>query len=1176
MREERRIVTALFVDVVGSTRLAEVLDPEDVKLIVDDAVSRAIRAVERYGGTVKDLAGDGVLALFGAPVAHEDDPERALHAALEILDSALEQGEEVHRGWGIEGFAVRAGIATGHAVLGPVGTGSRVEYGAVGDPVNTAARLETAAEPGSVLVAESTVRQAGEAFTWGEPSSLHLKGKSHAVVARPLLGLAPRIQTEPEGVPAIVGREEELASGRELVDGLSRGQGGILVLAGEPGIGKSRLIGELRRFAEQRGVSWYEGRCVSYGESMPYWPYRELLRDWLDVGPREAPMRVRVGLRRRLEELFGDRHEEALPYLAAMLGLTLEAEAATHLEHMSPESRQFRTFEVIEELVAGLAGARPLTVVLEDLHWADPTSVALTDRLLKLAETAALLLVISHRPEREHASWALRERAAREYPHVLRVLDLTPLPADDTHRLLEGLAGNAELTDEVRDRAVSLAEGNPFYLEEIVRSLREQGEVDVPQTVEEVVLARIDRLPDDAHELLTGASILGRCFSLSLLQAVVDNEPDRVRGSISLLQRHDLFREERRWPEPEFRFRHALIQETAARTLVSSRRQELHRRAAQWLEERHPENLEHVYPLLAHHWLAADDEERAIRYLGLAGDHDRDHWALDEAIAHYRAQADLLERSERYQEAAATLFKLALALHVDMRYAEAGETWARAFKSWRPPQPHANEPRAVLRIASPAIPRQTDPHLSNSWADIQLGMQLCDRLVEAGEHFNLMPSLAESWAVSPDGLRYELRLREDARWNDGKPLTAGDVVASVRRGLDPQQPGASVSIYFVLAGAQDFVEGRLSDPEQLGVRALDARTVEFRLVAPAPYFMAVLNRPDANAHRRDAGSGPFEVESLAPDSTVLRRASGHAGGRAGDVARVEWRRLPILEALAAFDRDEVDLVLDRTSPLPDEMAGAVASAPPTYTVFAVFNCHAAGASREFRRALAHAIDHAALARAAGPLAVAAGGGLVPPALQGHTPDIGPRLNPARAEVELLASGHQGPMRLATLAPWREIADLLARGWREVLGRDVEVEELPGLKVLGPEDADAAIYNWLPGYPDAEYYLRILLASRSRTNYGCWSNAQFDELIEQARAERTGAARIARFHAADRLAVAEECALAPLIYYKPVFLAKPWVKGYWEWGKSSASLADLLVERPVGVGETVETASAIAE
>lgn len=391
-------------------------------------------------------------------------------------------------------------------------------------------------------------------------------------------------------------------------------------------------------------------------------------------------------------------------------------------------------------------------------------------------------------------------------------------------------------------------------------------------------------------------------------------------------------------------------------------------------------------------------------------------------------------------------------------------------------------------------------------------------------------------------------------------MTATDVVSSVRRGLDPRQPGASVSVYFGLAGAEDYVEGRLNDVEQVGVRALDERTVEFRLTAPAPYFMAVLNRPDANASRAESGSGPFEIEHVEVDRISLVRASGYSGFRSGGVARVEWRRVPINEALAAFERDEIDLLLDRTSPVPDELAGAVSGAAPTYTVFAVFNCTRAAGRREFRRALAHAIDHAELARVAGPLAVPATGGLVPPALQGHTPDIGPRLNPARAEVELMASGQQGPIRLATLPVWREVADVVARGWREILRRDVEIEELDRMHVLGPDAADAVIYNWLPGYPDAEYYLRILLGSRSRSNYGRWSNAEFDALIEQARGERTGAARIARFHAADRLAIADECALAPLVYYRPVFLAKPWVRGYWEWGKSSASLADLQVER----------------
>ena len=424
MREERRVVTAMFADLVGSTALAERLGPEDTKLIVNDAVARVIGAVEAFGGTVKDLAGDGVLALFGAPTAHEDDPERAVRAALQVVEEISAYAIEVDRAFGHAGFGVRVGVDTGPVVVGSLGAGSRVEYAALGDAVNTAARLQAAAEPGTVLVGEETHRRVAPVFDWSDPRTLELKGKAGPVTAYRVEGVlaAPGYARELEAVQVrLVGRERELATAVEVVDAALAGSGGILFVTGEPGIGKTRLTAELRAHVEDappgpRRPLWIEGRCVSYGESMPYWPFRDLLRSWLGVLADEPELRVRLALRRRLDGLFGPRVLEVYPYLGAMLGLSLEPEARDRLAELSPEALQYRTFDVIRELLARLAADGPVVVVLEDLHWADATSLQLLERLLEDTETSALLLVLSTRPERDHPSWRLKESAARELP----------------------------------------------------------------------------------------------------------------------------------------------------------------------------------------------------------------------------------------------------------------------------------------------------------------------------------------------------------------------------------------------------------------------------------------------------------------------------------------------------------------------------------------------------------------------------------------------------------------------------------------------------------------------------------------------------------------------------------------------------------------------------------------
>ena len=1203
-REERKVVTALFADLVGSTALSERLEPEEVKLIVAEAVARIVRAVHEFGGTVKDLAGDGVLALFGAPIAHEDDEERALRVSLRVLEELAEYAAEVEAAWGISGFGVRVGVSTGPVVLGDVGAGARIEYAAFGDAVNTAARLEAAAEPGTVLVSAETKRRAEPLFEWGEAQPFKLKGKAELVHAAPLQGVRaagsrPRLLHEEA---RFVGREAELASGAEAIEQVMRGAGGILFLTGEPGIGKSRLLDEFRRIfdnspGEARRPLWIEGRCASYGESIPYWPFRDLIRNWLAVAADESELRVRVSLRRRLDELFGDRAPEIYPYVGSILGVTLEPDAASHLAELSPEALQYRTFEVVGALLVRLAEERPVAFALEDLHWADPTSVQLAERLLPLVEEAAILFVATGRPEPDHPFWALKEAAARSFPHRTRELALTPLSGDADRELLAALVGERTLPLELEERILDAAAGNPFFLEELVSSLVDGGAlvrdeaswrfdhdvaVEVPPTVERVILARVDRLAPSTHELLIAASVLGRQFNLPLL-AGVSGDGDALRSGLSELQRLDVVREARRWPQPEYQFKHALIQETVYRTVLTPRRAELHQKAAQWLEEQYADNQDEVYGLLAHHWLAADDEDKAIVYLTRAGDKARQEYALDEAIQHYRALLPLLEARGARQEIALVLFKLALALHTAMRFAESNETYQRAFENWTPPRAPAEAPSKALRMATSYIPLN-DPGMVGWWPDIQLCMQLFDRLVEAWPERTIVPSLAERWEISDDGLRYVFHLRDGLRWSDGTPLTAHDVEYGVKRVLNPEQPGGSVSVYFVLENGQDYCLGRSDDESAIGVRALDDRTVEFRLVAPAPYFMTVMNRPDGgpaprHAIERDGAawtepsvqvvSGPFRLAERSEDRLLLERQQAYTGVRTGNVAQVEYVRSDPDDAFAPFERGELDMVrVGYTPRLADHVRTRGGfGGPLTWFAYLGFDHrHPLLSDVEVRRALAYATDREALAAAAPGNLVVATGGVVPPALHGHTPEIALRFDRHRAREHLAAATADlsGGLAVYAHAVWEPMLEVLASGWRDVLGIGVALdlfdsadpEPAPML-----ERAPIAVMGWMPGYPDPEYMLRLLLHSDAFTNAGRYSNPDFDALIEQARRARTDRERLEFFHQADRLAVADQVALIPLVYGRSTAFVQPNVHGWWEFAKSSAAYADLVIGDP---------------
>ncbi|MGZ5317567.1 MAG: ABC transporter substrate-binding protein [Actinomycetota bacterium] len=1207
MREERRVVTALFVDIVGSTPLGERLDPEDLKLIVADAIARIIGAVEAFGGTVKDLAGDGVLALFGAPISHEDDAERAIRAAMRIVDDIAEFAGEVESGWGVGGFDVRVGADTGLIVVGAIGAGSRVEYGALGDAVNTAARLQSHASPGTVLVGEETYRLTEPLFSWGEPLTLTLKGKERAFVAHPV-DAAPGGAQKVRGLEGVqtpmVGRGRELAIGRDAVDGALEGAGGILFLVGEPGIGKTRFLSELHALVDEAPVvhgapSWIEGRCVSYGESMPYWPFRDLLHSWLGTSADEPELRLRVTLRRHVTALFGERAGQIEPYLAQLLGLPADPKEAAHLAELSPEALQYRTFEVVRTLLSRLAEDRPVVVALEDLHWADATSVQLLERLLGDTEHAALLLVLTMRPERDHPAWRVKEEAARDLPHRSREIALEALSGDAGRELLDALIGVGTLPPEMARRILEPAEGNPFFLEELVRSLADAGAlvregdiwrfdhavpIEIPPTVEKVILSRIDRLSPDAHTTLTAASVLGRQFGLPMLEALVPRD-DGAPDALTELQRLDLIREARRWPEPEYRFKHALIQEAAYRTLVRQDRERLHRTAATWLEERSGDRRDEVAGLLAHHWLGAADEDKAVAYLTRAGDLARQEYALDEAVGHYRELLPLLERRGERQEVALVLFKLALALHMSLRFAEANDAYRRAFAFWTPPTAPAEAPAEVLRVSSSFLPDDPDPRSAIAWPNIQLCMNLFDRLVEQWPERTIVPNLAESWEIADDGLRYVFRLREGLTWSDGVPLTAHDVEFGIKRVLNPDAPGSSVAIYFVLEAGEDYYLRHHDDPDRIGVRALDDRTIEFRLAAPAPYFMSVMNRPDGGpqprhaieAHgdtwtepRRQVVSGPFRIaERAGLDSLVLERRSEHRGMREGNVGRVEYSSCGIPDATERYARDELDLVTVRYTPrIADLVAGPHPDAiigPAAWSGYLAFDHRDPVTSNlDLRLALARALDRELLAEVLPANMVLATGGVVPPALQGHTPEIALRFDPDLAREHLAASGVTRPLAVASLDEDASLLEPVLSSWREVLGLEIERRvwtwgTLPTLRDLR-EVAPIVFTGWLPGYADPEYILRLLFQSTSKTNEGGFSWPPFDELIERARQERSDRGRLELFHEADRMVVTERVACIPLVYGRSMAIVKPWVTGWREFGKTSANFADLVVHR----------------
>jgi len=659
--KERRVVTILFSDVKGSTPMAERLDPEEFTEIMEGAFDVLIEPVTRYEGTLARLAGDQILAFFGAPIAHEDDAERACRAALDIIAGAQEYAARLEAERGISGFNVRVGIHTGLVVVGEVGSDLRVEYTAMGDAVNLASRMETAAEPGTILITEGTYRLIAPLFETEALGPIEVRGKAEPVSVYRVLS-AKAAAGKPRGIAGLesplVGREAEFSALQGALERLRAGMGGIITIVGEAGIGKSRLVAELRRAAAPLNVRWVEGRCLSYGGSIAYLPWLDMLHGLLGMSAEDPPLALRDAVRTWVQRLCPDHFDRVYPYLVRMMSLPLEPEVEAKLRGLDAEALKFLTIRAMEAVAESAAGESPVVLVCEDLHWADPTSLELLEQLLGLADRASLLLVCAFRPYSEHGCWAIRETIARLYRHRHTDLWLEPLSEADSEELVGNLLHVEALPRPLRRRILDHAEGNPFYVEEVIRSLidseaivqdeatgywqatQEVEDIAIPDTLQGVLMARIDRLEEEVRLVLQLASVIGRIFLYRALSAITCEETE-LNVYLQTLQREEMIRERARVPELEYIFKHHLTQQAAYNGLLRSKRRLYHRQVAEAWERLFPDRMDEQLGLLAHHWEQAGDRERAIDYLRRAGEQAAAQFANAEAVGYFSRALDL-------------------------------------------------------------------------------------------------------------------------------------------------------------------------------------------------------------------------------------------------------------------------------------------------------------------------------------------------------------------------------------------------------------------------------------------------------------------------------------------------------------------------------------------------------
>jgi class 3 adenylate cyclase/predicted ATPase len=684
---ERKQVTVLFADLKGSMELLADRDPEEARKLLDPVLEHMMEAVHRYEGTVNQVLGDGIMALFGAPLAHEDHAVRACYAALRMQESVAQYAEGVFRSQGVP-VQIRVGLNSGEVVVRAIGSDLHMDYTAVGQTTHLAARMEQLADPGTTLLTPDTlafaegyieVRSVGPTAVKGLANPIEVYEMLGASTARSRLAAAAT-----RGLTTFVGRTVEMEQLSQALDHVKASRGQIVAVVGEPGVGKSRLYYEFGRSHRVQDCLVIESSSVSYGKASAFLPVIELLKNYFRIEPRDDARIIREKVTGRLLSL--DRTLE--PFLPALLWLLDVSTDDPQWQRLEPPQRRQQTLDAVRRMLLRESQIQPLVVVFEDLHWIDIETQALLDALVESLPAACLLLLVTYRPEYQHA-WG-----SKTYYRQLRI---DPLPAASAQELLDGLLGEDATVQPLKAVLVQRTEGTPFFLEESVRTLVEMkvlvGErgsyrlqrplaaIEVPASVKAVLAARIDRLHSDEKAVLQTASVIGPDVPFGLLHAIADIPDERLRRQLAQLQSAEFLYETTLFPELEHTFKHALTHEVAYGTLLSDRRRAIHARIVAAIEQLYADRLTEYVEQLAHHAVRGELWDRAVTYLHQAGSKAFRRSTNVEAVAYFTQALEVLEKLPPGRDRMRQELRLRLALgqvHQAMRGFAAPEA-ERAF-----------------------------------------------------------------------------------------------------------------------------------------------------------------------------------------------------------------------------------------------------------------------------------------------------------------------------------------------------------------------------------------------------------------------------------------------------------------------------------------------------------------
>lgn len=646
---ERKLLTVLFADVANFTSISEKLDPEDVHQIMDGCFKILMDEIHQYEGTINQFTGDGVMALFGAPVAHEDHAQRACYAALSIQKAIAEFGPKVQKDYGAD-FKMRIGLNSGPVIVGSIGDDLRMDYTAVGDTTNLASRIEGMAKAGTSLVSSHSHKLTRDFFEFQALGKVQVKGKEEPQEIFELIkagAVNTRIGASvAKGLTRFVGRKNSIATLMDSYNKARSGSGHVVGVVGDAGVGKSRLLLEFKKQLLQGEFALFGGQCLHFGSVMAYWPILDILRSYFEIKEGDQESLIKKKMEEKILRLDKELHGVPPPF-HDLLSLQIEDEAYQKLD---PVQKREKAFEAIRDLLVRESQDRPIILVVEDLHWIDKTSEEFLSYLIEWLANTHILLVLLYRPEYTH-TWGSKSHYTK--------IGLTQLTSQSSAELIQAILYDCEIEPGLETLILNRSAGTPLYIEELTQSLLENGtiqreqnqcflavepkDIQIPDTIQGIIAARMDRLEDNLKRTMQVASVIGREFAYRILQTITGVR-EELKSYLLNLQGLEFIYEKSLFPELEYIFKHALTQEVAYNSLLHKRKKEIHGKIGEAIEQLYTERLEEFYEILAYHFVQTEDWEKAFLYLSKSGNKARQAFANQEAIGFYTKAIDVSNR----------------------------------------------------------------------------------------------------------------------------------------------------------------------------------------------------------------------------------------------------------------------------------------------------------------------------------------------------------------------------------------------------------------------------------------------------------------------------------------------------------------------------------------------------